>query len=112
MDLTELLQIAQKERDRQKKIRIRCCGAAGCVSSNSIAVKNSLEKAVTAAGLEDTVEVASVGCMKFCGRGPLVQVDPSGTIYEQTKPEDASSIVAALNGGAATATVGDPNHPF
>ncbi len=112
MDLTELLQIAQKERDRQKKIRIRCCGAAGCVSSNSIAVKNSLEKAVTAAGLEDTVEVASVGCMKFCGRGPLVQVDPSGTIYEQTKPEDAPSIIAALNGGAATATVGDPNHPF
>ncbi len=112
MDLTELLQIAQKERDRQKKIRIRCCGAAGCVSSNSIAVKNSLEKAVTAAGLEDTVEVASVGCMKFCGRGPLVQVYPSGTIYEQTKPEDAPSIIAALNGGAATATVGDPNHPF
>ncbi|MGK7874538.1 MAG: NADH-quinone oxidoreductase subunit NuoF [Xenococcaceae cyanobacterium] len=112
MDLTELLEIAQKERDTRKSICIRCCNAAGCIASGSAALKNNLEAAVKEAGLEDKVQICSVGCMKFCGRGSLVEVDPEGILYEKVKPEDASSIVAALNGGVASATAGDPNHPF
>ncbi|MDJ0727454.1 MAG: NADH-quinone oxidoreductase subunit NuoF [Prochloraceae cyanobacterium] len=114
MELKELINIAEQQRNNAKKIRIRCCSAAGCISSDSPAVKKGLENAVKAAGLEDSIEVASVGCMKFCGRGPLVQIDPIGTIYEQVKPEDTASIVAALNDQEAevTATVGDENHPF
>lgn len=112
MELSELLEIAQKERDSRKAIRIRCCNAFGCLSSGSAALTNNLEVAVKQAGLEDQVEVCSVGCMKFCGRGPLVEVDPVGTLYEQVKPLAAESIVAALNGGKATATLGDRNSPF
>jgi bidirectional [NiFe] hydrogenase diaphorase subunit len=112
MDLKELLDLGQKERDRQKKIRINCCTAAGCLSSNSDKVKERLDKAVKQAGLEETVEVASVGCMKFCGRGPLVQVEPDATLYEQVTPEDAPSIIASLNGGVATAIPGNLEHPF
>ena len=112
MDLQELLNIADRHKASQTKIRIRCCGAAGCISSNSISVRENLETAVKAAGLENTVEVANVGCMKFCGRGPLVEIDPQGTLYEEVKPEDAASIVASLNGGEASATKGDPEHPF
>lgn len=112
MDLQELLNIAERNKENQRKIRIRCCGAAGCISSNSTAVKENLERAIVATGLEDRVEIANVGCMKFCGRGPLVQIDPNGTLYEEVKPEDAASIVASLNGGEATAKKGDPEHPF
>ncbi|NER30949.1 MAG: (2Fe-2S) ferredoxin domain-containing protein, partial [Symploca sp. SIO1C4] len=67
MDLNELLEIAQRERDRQKSIRIRCCTAAGCVSSNSQAVKQALESVIQDAGQQHQVEVCSVGCLKFCG---------------------------------------------
>jgi bidirectional [NiFe] hydrogenase diaphorase subunit len=112
MDLAELTQIAQNERDRQKSIRIRCCTSGGCQASNSLQVKARMEMAVKALGLEDTVEVQSVGCMGFCGRGPLVAVDPSQTLYERVSPEDAPSIVNVLKGGKATATLGDLNHPF
>ncbi len=112
MDLAELHAIAEKERQARKPVRIRCCVAAGCLSSNSPAVKEQLEQAVKEAGLEDRVEVCGVGCMRLCSRGPLVQVDPEETIYEKVTPEEAPSIITALQGGEATATRGDPQHPF
>ncbi len=112
MDITELHDIAQQERDRRKPTRIRCCTGAGCLSSGAAAVKNGLDAAVQQAGLEADVEVCGVGCMRFCGRGPLVEVDSKQILYEQVTPEDASSIIAALQGGTATAVQGDLNHPF
>ena len=52
MELTELLEIAQKERASKKPVQIRCCTAAGCLSANSQAVKQRLEDAVTAENLD------------------------------------------------------------
>jgi bidirectional [NiFe] hydrogenase diaphorase subunit len=112
MDLSELQAIAERERQARKPIRIRCCVAAGCLSSNSQAVVQQLQAAVKAAGLEEQVEVCGVGCMRLCSHGPLVQVDPDETLYEQVTPDDAASLVAALNGGATTVQRGDPDQPF
>jgi len=121
MVLNDLLQIKEKEIAGRKKYVLRCCMAAGCVSSNSQNVKAELEKAVVAAGLQDQVEVRGVGCMKLCCQGPLVEAaessgKPSGVLYQQVKPEDAAAIVSALNGGIASVAKsvsrGDPNHPF
>jgi bidirectional [NiFe] hydrogenase diaphorase subunit len=118
MDLTELLEIGQQERDRAKPMRVYCCTAAGCLSSRADAVKESLTTAVGAAGLADTIEVCGVGCMKFCGRGPLVSVVPHDLLYEQVTPEQAGAIVAALvdrHPPTQTAELppqGDLNHPF
>src|SRR5215469_1473814 len=77
MVIDDLIEIAEKERAARKKYVVRCCMAAGCMSSNSKGVKESLEKAVKEAGLEDQVEVRGVGCMKLCCQGPLVQIDTS-----------------------------------
>src|SRR5205085_11823570 len=79
MDLSALLEIKQKELSGRKKHTLRCCMAAGCMSSNSQGVKEGLERAVTEAGLADEVEVRGVGCLKLCCQGPLVQADPAGT---------------------------------
>jgi bidirectional [NiFe] hydrogenase diaphorase subunit len=86
--------------------------AAGCVSSNAEAVKEELEKAVAAAGLSNEVEVRGVGCMRLCCEGPLVQADPQEILYEKVDPETARSIIDALQGGSARATMGDPKSPF
>jgi bidirectional [NiFe] hydrogenase diaphorase subunit len=106
MDLSELLEIAEQEQRSQKAVQIRCCVAAGCLSSNSLAVKEELEKAVTDAGLTDTVEVSGVGCMRLCCQGPLVQVDTSannlGTLYEKVTPDQAPEIAQALTYQFAT----------
>lgn len=112
MDLAELQEIAEKERSAQKSIRVHCCTSTGCQAANSIGVKKNLEGAVKQAGLGDRVQVVGVGCMGFCGRGPLVQVEPESKIYEEVTPENAASIIDEINGGTATATKGDSQHPF
>jgi bidirectional [NiFe] hydrogenase diaphorase subunit len=113
MDLTELLEIGEKERRSHKGIRLRVCVAAGCLSANAQAVKQSLEDAVAAVGLTDSVQVAGVGCLGLCSGGPLVAVDPENILYEKVTPADAASIVAALKGGvSATAKQADFRHPF
>ncbi|KOR33753.1 MULTISPECIES: NADH-quinone oxidoreductase subunit NuoF [Planktothricoides] len=113
MDLIELREIAAKERARQKNIRVHCCTSTGCQASNSVELKKNLETAATEAGLDATVEVVGVGCMGFCGRGPLVQIDPDNILYEEVKPEQATLIIDALkNNTEADLLKGDPNHPF
>ena len=102
MDLPELLEIAEQERQSQKAVQIRCCVAAGCLSSNALSVKTGLEQVVTDAGLADIVQVSGVGCMRLCCQGPLVQVDrPTepdnpGILYEKVTADQVPTIAAAL----------------
>ncbi|MGL5133889.1 MAG: NAD(P)H-dependent oxidoreductase subunit E, partial [Planktothrix sp.] len=112
MEYSELLELAEKEQKSQKPIRVHCCTSTGCVASNSLGVKDQMDAAVKAAGLEERVQVVGVGCMGFCGRGPIVEVEPAGLQYEKVTPEEAPSIIEALNGGEAKPVLGDRNHPF
>src|SRR6516162_3160562 len=132
MVIDDLIEIAEKERAARKPYTIRCCMAAGCMSSNSKGVKEALEKAVKEAGLDGQVEVRGVGCMKLCCQGPLVQVDElkasghpaalapeasgscvqAGPLYQKVTAEDAASLVATLTGGKTKVQPGDPKHAF
>src|SRR4051794_19247746 len=98
MELAELEGLAQTERDAQKPARLRCCTAAGCVSSGSQAVKDRLDRAVAERGLQDKIQVQAVGCLRLCCNGPLVQADPSGELFELVKPDDAPALLDALDG--------------
>lgn len=127
MDLANLIDVAKAEQQRQKTLRVNCCTSTGCRAARSLEVMQNLKTAVEAEGLTDQVEVVGVGCMGFCGLGPLVLVEPSATLYDEShtlaspesdlfyedvKPEEATSIVSALKGGTATALKGDLQHPF
>jgi len=125
MDIDNLVEIAAKERSSRKKCVVRCCMAAGCLSSGSKGVKEALENAVKATGMEDSVEVRGVGCMKLCCQGPLVQIDEQqqGATVEVTPPSEgplflkvtatnAESLIATLKGGKTDVQRGDPKHPF
>lgn len=114
MELQELQAIAETEISNRKPIRILCCNAAGCQSSGSKEIAKEIKAAIESQGLQEQVELCPVGCMKFCGRGPLVEVTSSGQLYENVKPEDASSIVSAINDSNVTVTapLGDYTHPF
>jgi bidirectional [NiFe] hydrogenase diaphorase subunit len=50
--------------------------------------------------------------MRLCCEGPLVQVEPERALYQKVKVEQASSILAGLNGGAVSAERGDLDSPF
>ncbi len=75
-------------------------------------VRQELEAAVTAGGLEERVAVCEVGCMRLCCEGPLVRVEPESTLYQKVTPAQAPSIIHALNGGQAEATAGSLSERF
>ncbi|MBP0029186.1 NuoF family protein [Roseofilum sp. Guam] len=118
MEFSELQDLAEQEKKAQKPTRVHCCTSTGCQAAQSLAVKKGMEQAVKDQGLEDDVQIIGVGCMGFCGQGPIVQIDSEsseaadGLYYEKVTPEQAPSIIDGLKGGAVTANQGDPNHPF
>jgi bidirectional [NiFe] hydrogenase diaphorase subunit len=116
MQLDDLNAIAEKKKAAAKKVCLRTCMSAGCMSSKADVIKKNLENAVIEQGLENDVEVRRVGCMGFCGQGPLVGVDHNDDgreeLFEFVKPEDAPAIVNSLKGGECQVQRGDPQHPF
>jgi bidirectional [NiFe] hydrogenase diaphorase subunit len=112
MTLNDLQELKASELAARKKIVLRCCLAAGCISSGAKGVKESLEKAVAEAGLAAEVEVRGVGCMKLCCEGPLVSVDPASTLYVKVTADNAAAIIAALQGGPCPVGQTDPAAPF
>jgi len=115
MQIEDLNAIAEKHIASRRKIIVRTCMSAGCMSSRADAIKANLELAVKAQGLEAEVEVRRVGCMGFCGQGPLVGIDgvkEKEILFEHIKPEDAAAIIASLQGAASNLEIGDPDHPF
>jgi bidirectional [NiFe] hydrogenase diaphorase subunit len=112
MDLSDLQEIKAKELSSRRPHVIKCCMAAGCMSSGSQSVRDQLDKAVKDAGLEKEVEVRGVGCMKLCCQGPLVQMNPKRDLYHKVTPEDAKSLVDTLKGGRTPVQKGDPDGPF
>jgi bidirectional [NiFe] hydrogenase diaphorase subunit len=115
MQIEDLNAIAEKHIGSRKKIIVRTCMSAGCMSSRADAIKKNLETAVKEQGLDAEVEVRRVGCMGFCGQGPLVGIDgvkEKEILFEHIKPEDANAIIASLKGVESNLEIGDPDHPF
>ena len=117
MDLEELLEIQAntKEKHKQKRKRVRCCTAAGCLSSGAKAIIDNLNTAVENANLTEEIEVVSVGCLRLCGQGPLIEIDPDDTLYQQVEPAQATAIIDNLNGRERTGELPEKialTHPF
>jgi bidirectional [NiFe] hydrogenase diaphorase subunit len=113
MDRTELPAIAGRELANRKPTRILCCTGTGCQSARSLDVKSQLERGIAKRGLGERLEVVGVGCLAFCGQGPLVEISPDQLLFERVTPELADSIVGELAGEApATAARGDLQQPF
>lgn len=102
MTETELLSIAETERQRQSQLRCRIgtCVSTGCLSGGSMGIFDALNQAVQQQRLTDRVEVVPTGCMGLCSRGPLVRVtqhdQPQETFLEQMTPEAGRQLVADL----------------
>lgn len=112
MHLEDLQNLAERERAGRKQICVRCCMSASCLSSQSEEILEALKKAVADRNLGDRVEVRRVGCMGFCGQGPMVSLEPEGILYERVTPQNAPSLVGAIVGETAEAECGYQQQPF
>jgi len=110
----ELQKIAETELEaKQKGGHTLCvCMAAGCVSTHSDKVKESLEQAIEKHGLKETCKVKGVGCMGLCMAGPLVAVERTGALYQMVTPQDADEIVKNLGKPALKRLECDTAQPF
>lgn len=112
MDPLELQETAEHERSGAKAMRVRCCVAEGCLAAGSAAVKDGVDAAVRAAGLEGSVEVRPVGCLGLCSKGPLVRVDPTDKLLHGVTPDDATAILSEAQGRDTGLAKIAPDHPF
>ena len=107
MTLEELQEIARAEKERQQSFtrRIHVCTAAACLSQRSDQVKAGLEAKVKEAGIEKSCMVKGVGCMGLCAAGPLVSVEPNGTLYQGVRPADENADVSEIVGSLSSTPV-------
>ena len=99
--------------------RLRCCDASACRNAGGIALREALLAARAAAGLgEPALAIRAVGCLRLCGRGPLVAADgPAGSrLWGGITPPLAEQLLAeVLEAGGADPLAPfrlDLNHPF
>lgn len=98
--LSEITEI-EKEADAQYEHSIHVCMAAGCLSTGSQLIKESLEKEIANSGLERWCQVKGVGCLGLCSAGPLVEVKPDQKIYGNVSVDDVQTLIGSLGEGSA-----------
>ncbi|MFA6563924.1 MAG: NADH-quinone oxidoreductase subunit NuoF [Verrucomicrobiia bacterium] len=110
----ELHKIAETELEAKQKIphTLCVCMAAGCVSTHSDKVKESLQQAIEKHGLKETCKVKGVGCMGLCMAGPLVAVAQTDALYQMVAPQDAEEIVKNLGKQPVKRLACDTTQPF
>jgi bidirectional [NiFe] hydrogenase diaphorase subunit len=103
-------------------LQLRCCAASGCRSAGSQALQEALRRGRDQlGGAAEAVTIKPVGCLRLCGRGPLVALDRGGvtTLYTGLTPEQAPELLAVAAGvveGVDDQRLREqrltPDHPF
>ncbi len=91
---------------------INVCVAAGCLSSGSDKIKQSLEQEVHEHGLDHKCKVKGVGCLGPCSQGPLVAIEKQNVIYKQVAQTDAKEIIESLERKPVERLKCDTDSPF
>jgi bidirectional [NiFe] hydrogenase diaphorase subunit len=109
----ELDQIAETERAAQSQFTqgVKVCVAAGCLSCQSHAVKDSLDQEVARRGTKDHCKVKGVGCMGLCSEGPLVSTS-GGVLYKKVEAADGPAILDSLESGPVSRLICPTDVPF
>jgi bidirectional [NiFe] hydrogenase diaphorase subunit len=109
----ELEQIAEDERAAQGQVehRLNVCMAAGCMSCQSGAVKEALDKEIVRRGWEKRCQAKGVGCMGLCAEGPLISTN-KGMLYQHATPEDAGALLDSIEGKPVDRLICRTDVPF
>ena len=100
-ELVNLRKLLLKEgvlTSRQKRIKV-CCGLP-CSTLGSHHVARALEEETSKSGLD--INIVKTGCQGLCQKGPLLQIEPHGYLYQRVHHDKAKEIVST------TYTTGTP----
>ncbi|MEB3259925.1 MAG: NuoF family protein [Cyanobacteriota bacterium] len=101
---------------------LRCCQASGCRDVGGLELRHALERARDDLGLDAAaLTIRPVGCLRLCGRGPLVAADDAAgatELYGAVPPECIADLVRRVTIGhsaepsSLAAHQVDLSHPF
>lgn len=93
MTSKDIFEIAdnRKKIEEKYKEKIHVCCAAGCLSSRSDTVKETIIKEIKKK--KGNYLVKGVGCLGLCAKGPLISLGSKGEIYHNVTPENAKEII-------------------
>ncbi|MCU0493950.1 MAG: (2Fe-2S) ferredoxin domain-containing protein [Chloroflexaceae bacterium] len=84
----------------ETKLRLYLCTGPHCSARNSAALRDQLEMALWARGLDATVEFHTSGCQDHCDYGPNLLIWPGPIRYYGLTPAILEQIIARhLKGG-------------
>jgi len=75
------------------KYQVVICGGTGCMSSDSILIRDEFVKQIKEVGLEKDVLVFKSGCFGLCEKGPVVIIFPEETFYSKMTVNDVKAVV-------------------
>jgi NADH:ubiquinone oxidoreductase subunit F (NADH-binding)/(2Fe-2S) ferredoxin/NAD-dependent dihydropyrimidine dehydrogenase PreA subunit len=78
---------------KEGEFRCMLCAGTGCISCNSLKVREQLEAALKDRGLTERVKVVITGCNGFCAEGPIMVIYPGGIFYKKLSPEEIPFLV-------------------
>ena len=96
-DLKRIAEEQQAGERRYQRIAI-ICGGTGCTACGCRAIREGLDREVSARGLGGKVKVRTTGCHGFCEQGPLIIIEPEGIFYRKVAQEDVPEIVSETLG--------------
>lgn len=82
----------------QKRLILVCCNTKEgndpkyCGNRSAIDLHAELKQYVKEKGLQQIVRVVKSGCLDYCGRGPIVCVQPENEWYENVSKTDLGKI--------------------
>jgi NADH-quinone oxidoreductase subunit F len=93
-NLDQLAREADRARSGFESMLMVCAGT-GCVSADSLPIRDAFAAALDARGLSRRVRVVATGCNGFCAHGPICVVQPQGVFYERLKASDVEEVIDA-----------------
>ncbi|MCU0552670.1 MAG: (2Fe-2S) ferredoxin domain-containing protein [Leptolyngbya sp. Prado105] len=82
----------QTSHPKPKKQSILVCQKSSCMKRGGKAICGAIEKALSDRGLDDQVTLKGTGCMKACGKVPVVLM-PTKARYTKLNPKDVATLI-------------------
>ncbi len=89
----EELRRSVREHNARFTTTVALCGGPGCHACGSESLKRAFKRELSKRGLADRVRLRFSGCHGFCEQGPLVVLQPQGTLYCKVERRDVADIV-------------------
>ena len=74
------------------RMTILLCGGTSCLSSESDLIDELVREKIEKHGLENEINLVKVGCLRFCGEGPIMFISPDDIAYVRVKVKDVAEI--------------------